>query len=1097
MIGQRLSHYQIVERIGAGGMGVVYRAHDEQLDRDVAIKVLPPGALADEVAHKRFRKEALSLARLNHPNIATVHEFGSQDGIDFLVTEYIAGITLDAKLARGPLAPAEVIRLGVQMAEGLAAAHEQGIVHRDLKPGNLRVTTDGRLKILDFGLAQIVPQASADGLTETLTKAQDTSGTLPYMSPEQLSGEVVDARSDIWAAGAVLYEMATGKRPFAQPVPALMISAILNQAPEPPRKINPAVPAGLDAVIVKALARDRALRYPTAGDLGAELGRPTTLSGTAIPIQPGQPLSPRRIVVPIALLAALALTIAASVFFWKHRNQPSNAQLSNSQPSNSGASNSGPAVNRRRSIAVLGFKNLSENPGKSWLSTAISEMLTTELSQGDQLRTIPGESVAQMKASLALPDADSFGEQTLTRIRQNLGSDDVVLGSYLSLGNGLLRLDLRLQDAVAGVTLASVSEKGSEAEIDDLVNKAGAELRAKLGIGALSEAQSAQVRASLPSNPEAARLYSEGLQKLRLFDASAARVLLEKSAALDSAFAPTHSALAEAWSSLGYDAKAKDQAKQALALSAKSSREDRLLIEGRAHELLAERPEAVESYRSLWNFFPDNIDYGLLLIRAQIAAGHGPEAETTLAALRKLNVSEADGARLDFTDARIAILLADFKRAQSLAERAISRGRPIGASLIVAQALQIESQAWERMGDPQKTMELSDQARDLYISAGNRRGAARCIVNVGDVLFDKGDYAGAIKQFETALGEFRAIGAESAVRVVLERMGNVFYSLGEYSKAKDYYEQCLTFDQSVHDPSALASDYGNLANDFDALGDLAGALKMQKQALAAFDQVGDRRGYADTLNNTANVLVEMGDHDNARKYYEQGLALVRQLAYKRGEPGPLGGIGDTYFYRGDLVNGRKNYEASIALTKELDDQEYGAQVSVALAALALAEKKYSEGEQLTRQSAAFFEKTNSSTSGAWAEAILARNLLGEGKLQDAQTAAAKAIKLSQSGPGQAARYEAAFADARVQAKSGKTVEARKELEAVQNSTHKLGYRLYEYQARLAIGEIELWSGSPTAGAYLAALEKDAREHGAGLVADQTRALRAESRAEGK
>jgi serine/threonine protein kinase/tetratricopeptide (TPR) repeat protein len=1083
MIGQRLSHYRIEEQIGAGGMGVVYRAHDEQLDRDVAIKVLPPGALADEAAHKRFRKEALALARLNHPNIATVHEFGSQDGIYFLVTEYIAGITLDAKLARGPLAPAEVVRLGVQMAEGLAAAHREGIVHRDLKPANLRLTIDGRLKILDFGLAEIMPRPSVDGLTVTVTQSQETSGTLPYMSPEQLSGEIADARSDIWAAGAVLYEMSTGKRPFAQPVPALLINAILNQAPEPPSKINPVVPAALDAAILKALSRDRAQRYPTAGDLGAELER--TITHPTIPIlQPTRRRFAALVPTTLAVLAvALALGAAGYFFFWKPRHQASNFAQNSAQ-------NSAPAISRRRSIAVLGFKNLSASPDKSWLSTAISEMLTTELSQGDQLRTIPGESVAQMKASLALPDADSFSEQTLTRIRQNLGSDDVVLGSYLPLGNGLLRLDLRLQDAVAGVTLASVSEKGTEAEIDDLVNKAGAELRAKLGIGALSEAQSALVRASLPANPEAARLYSEGLQKLRLFDAQAARDLLEKAAALDSTYAPTHSALAEAWSNLGYDAKAKDQVKQALALSAKSSREDRLLIEGRAHELLAERPEAVESYRTLWNFFPDNIDYGLLLIRAQIAAGHGPEAETTLAALRKLNVSEADGARLDFTDARIAILLADFKRAQSLAERAISRGRPIGASLIVAQALQIESQAWERMGDPEKTMELSNQARDLYISAGNRRGAARCIVNVGDVLFDKGDYAGARKQFEAALGEFRAIGAESAVRVVQERIGNVFYSLGEYSKAKDYYEQCLTFDQSVHDPSALASDYGNLANNFDALGDLAGSLKMQKQALAAFDQVGDRRGYADTLNNTGNVLVEMGDYDNARKYYEQALALVRQLAYKRGEPAPIGGIGDTYFYQGDLVNGRKNYEASIVLSKELEDQEYGAQVSVALAALALAEKKYAEGEQLTRQSAALFEKT-SSTSGAWAEAILARNLLGEGKLQDAQAAAAKAMKLSQTGPGQAARYEAAFADARVKAKTGKTAEARKELEAVQNSTHKLGYRLYEYQARLATGEIEVWSGSATAGSYLAALEKDAREHGAGLVANQSHALQSE------
>jgi eukaryotic-like serine/threonine-protein kinase len=404
MIGQRLSHYRVIEQIGAGGMGVVYRAHDEQLDRDVAVKVLPPGSLADETAQKRFRKEALSLARLNHPNIATVHEFGSQEGIYFLVTEYIAGITLDVKLAEGPLPPKEVMRLGLQLAAGLAAAHEQGIVHRDLKPGNLRLTTDGRLKILDFGLAQFMPHASELGLTATMTQSQETSGTLPYMSPEQLSGEVADARSDIWAAGAVLYEMATGKCPFQQTVPALLINAILNQAPDPPSKLNRDVPAVLDGTILKALARDPSHRQQSASELTADLARTSVLASTA----KRTPLD------RVLAVAAIVLVLAAAAYFFQHRNQ---RWTSSSSP------------NRRRSIAVLGFKNLSANPEKSWLSTALSEMLTTELGQGDQLRTIPGESVAQMKASLALPDADSFSQQTLTRIRQNLGTDDVVLGS--------------------------------------------------------------------------------------------------------------------------------------------------------------------------------------------------------------------------------------------------------------------------------------------------------------------------------------------------------------------------------------------------------------------------------------------------------------------------------------------------------------------------------------------------------------------------------------------------------------------------------------------------------------------------------------------
>src|SRR2546422_3021879 len=214
IIGLILSHYRILEQIGAGGMGVVYRARDEQLERDVAIKVLPVGTLADEAARKRFRKEALALAKLNHPNIATIFEFSTQSGTDYLVTEYIAGLTLDHKLATGALSEKEVVSLGIQLAQGLSAAHEHGIVHRDLKPANLRLASDGRLKILDFGLAQLMSHPNEVGTTATLTQSQEVTGTLPYMAPDQLRGEPAEARTDIWAVGAVLYEMATGRRPF-------------------------------------------------------------------------------------------------------------------------------------------------------------------------------------------------------------------------------------------------------------------------------------------------------------------------------------------------------------------------------------------------------------------------------------------------------------------------------------------------------------------------------------------------------------------------------------------------------------------------------------------------------------------------------------------------------------------------------------------------------------------------------------------------------------------------------------------------------------------------------------------------------------------
>lgn len=716
----------------------MHRARDEQLERDVALKVLPPGSLADDAARKRFRKEALSLARLNHPNIATVHEFGSEGAVDFLVTEYIPGTTLDAKLARGALSTKEVIALGVQLTQGLAAAHEQGIVHRDLKPGNLRLTPDGRLKILDFGLAQFAAHASELGLTATMTKSQEVTGTLPYMAPEQLRGEPADARADIWSAGAVLYEMASGKRPFAQSNNPLLINAILNQNPDPLGRSNNAVPAGLEQVILKPLDKDPGHRYQSARELGVDLERLQTGTyrvAVAPPARTGYFLA-------AGIVLLLAVTIAG--YFVVHRTKRPRA--------------AGAVGGHRRSIAVLGFKNLAGKAEEAWLSTALSEMLTTELGQGDQLRTISGESVALMKASLSLPEADSFSQETLTRIRENLGTDDVVVGSYVPLSSGVIRFDLRLQDTGAGETLASVSEKGSASQIDELVSKAGAELRAKLGVTGLSDAESANVRATLPGNPEAARLYSEGLEKLRLFDALAARMLLERAAALDPRHAPTHSALAEAWAALGYDEKAKEQGKLALDLSSAFSREERLLIEGRYHELTKDWEAATGSYRTLWEFFPDRVDYGLFFVRAQIKAAHASDAVATIAELRKLQSSEGETARIDLGEASVATVLSDFKLQQSAAEKAVQEGTAIGANLLVAEALRVEGDAWQRMGQPEKSQPLIAQAKDLYTAAGNHVGVASCLLLSGDRFYDKGNFDGARKQFEEGLAVFRETG---------------------------------------------------------------------------------------------------------------------------------------------------------------------------------------------------------------------------------------------------------------------------------------------------------------------------------------------------
>ena len=251
-VGQVLGHYRIVEQVGAGGMGVVFRARDEQLDRDVALKILPKLTLLSEPARRQFRREALSLAKITDPCVAMAFDFGHDNGIDYLVTEYVPGLTLEARLAGRPLAESDVLQLGKQIASGLEAAHREGVIHRDLKPSNVKVTPEGRLKILDFGLAYLLKTETEVTATAPLTDTYSDAGTLPYMAPEQIKGQKPDARADVWSAGAVLYEMSTGKRPFGDLVGTQLIAAIIEQTPAAPRDANPKISEGLEREIGRA-----------------------------------------------------------------------------------------------------------------------------------------------------------------------------------------------------------------------------------------------------------------------------------------------------------------------------------------------------------------------------------------------------------------------------------------------------------------------------------------------------------------------------------------------------------------------------------------------------------------------------------------------------------------------------------------------------------------------------------------------------------------------------------------------------------------------------------------------------------------------------
>ena len=482
LLGQTLSHYRITEKIGAGGMGDVYRAHDEHLDREVAIKVLRPGTLTDEHSRKRFHKEALALSRLSHPHIATIHGFDTQQGTDFLVMEYIPGVSLSEKLAGGPLPEKEVLRLGVQLAEGLSAAHEHGVVHRDLKPGNLRVTGDGWLKILDFGLAKLRHPVAESGATESLTETQATAGTVPYMAPEQLLGGEIDARTDIHAAGAVLYEMATGRRPFAEVERLQLVGAILHKTPPPPSAVNPAVSAELDRIIGKCLEKEPGNRYQSARELAIDLRRlqaPARTSET-VSIVAGKKWERWKLGAAVAAVSALvAMVIGFNAGRIRERfARPPSAPI--------------------QSIAVLPLANLSHDPEQEYFADGMTEALITELSQISSLKVISRTSVMHYKGS----------SEPLPQVARELNVNGIVEGSVLRSGDRV-RITAQLIQAPSDTHLWAKSYERDLRDVLRLQSEVAQAIANEIKAKVTPQEQARLARAHL-INPEAHEAYLNG-----------------------------------------------------------------------------------------------------------------------------------------------------------------------------------------------------------------------------------------------------------------------------------------------------------------------------------------------------------------------------------------------------------------------------------------------------------------------------------------------------------------------------------------------------------------------------------------------------------
>jgi DNA-binding winged helix-turn-helix (wHTH) protein/tetratricopeptide (TPR) repeat protein len=738
-------------------------------------------------------------------------------------------------------------------------------------------------------------------------------------------------------------------------------------------------------------------------------------------------------------------------------------------------------VAARPSVAVLAMKNLSGKAQDAWLSTALTETISAELMAGGQLRLISGDNVAQMQQELAPPPGVGLSRQQLDSIGRNLGCDMVLTGDYLVVGDKV-RVDVRLDDLGSQQPVASVSETQDEKDLLELVARTGGELRSKLGVALPLAPQAEAVRASFSSNADARQFYFQGLDALRLRDGPRARDFLTQAVTADKDFALAHSALSVTWRLLGYDQRGAEEAKRAFDLSEHLSREDRLAVEAQYYEASSNWSKAIEKYQALWNFFPDNIEYGLKLGNVQQLGGKPKDALTVVAQMRALPSPVGSDPRIDLLEATVDDRLSDISGATKVATQAVEKAKASNARLLLARARIKQGIYANRQGKPDDALQYLAEAKQIFQSLGETGGVADAMRWDAVVLTRRGQTAEAEKELESALALSQSLNYVRLTTEILLAQADTLRVLGQLVPAKTKCEAALASAQEADNKSAVARALWSLGVILKLQGDYTAARANEWQSAEMARDLGERSNRTNALNSVAVIDLVQGRLQQARSELEEILLIDRQIGDKASIANRLSNLSRVLKMQGDLPAAEKFNTEECQILETLKAKTLPA-CRIRLAELWMDQGRGSEARAAIDKVAADL-KPETLPPADLARMAGLQATLGETEKAATTLAEARQILSGRSHIAEEA-VPVAIAGARVDAAQGHTATATKRLLDAKAEAQKFGLLSLVLEARMARAEIDSRSGSRS---EATALAKDATQAGFGFIADQAKGI---------